>query len=121
MKISAFMNAHMCPALAKKFSDRIPRSVTEMFTRVDDFTRSEGAYHETELPKGETAESGRRGFMGPSYERSGRRPGDGTQSDRRGSTNERMFFIPMSLLRAKGTPSEEMITGEHPSNLAWKR
>ena len=28
MKISAFMNAHKYPTLAKKFSDRIPRTVT---------------------------------------------------------------------------------------------
>uniref|UniRef100_UPI001C55C549 retrotransposon gag domain-containing protein n=1 Tax=Klebsiella pneumoniae TaxID=573 RepID=UPI001C55C549 len=39
MKISAFMGAHKCPTLAKKFSDRVPKTVTEMFTRVDDFIR----------------------------------------------------------------------------------
>ena len=61
MRISAFMNAHRCPALAKKFSDRVPKTVTEMFIRVDDFIRSEEAFRNTELPRGEVYESNRRG------------------------------------------------------------
>lgn len=68
MRISAFMNAHKCPALAKKFSDRVPRSVTEMFTRVDDFIRAEDAYRSTELPRGEGFEANRRrGFKEDKY------------------------------------------------------
>lgn len=62
------MNAHKCPALAKKFSDRVPRSVTEMFARVDDFIRAEDAYRSTELPRGEGFETNkRRGFKDDKY------------------------------------------------------
>ena len=37
MRISSFMNSHKCPELAKRFSDRVPLTVKEMMTRVDDF------------------------------------------------------------------------------------
>nr|GEU67159.1 reverse transcriptase domain-containing protein [Tanacetum cinerariifolium] len=53
MQISSFMSSHKCPKLAKRFSDSIPKTVDEMLKRVDDYMRSEEAFHNTELPRGE--------------------------------------------------------------------
>ncbi|GJR42587.1 reverse transcriptase domain-containing protein [Tanacetum coccineum] len=53
MKISSFMDAHKCPELAKRYSDKVPRTMDVMMTRVDDFVRSEEAFTSMELPKGE--------------------------------------------------------------------
>ncbi|GKA66944.1 hypothetical protein Tco_0766752, partial [Tanacetum coccineum] len=57
MKISSFTDAHKCPKLAKRYSDKVPRTMDEMMTRVDDFVRSEEAFASTELPKGEASEA----------------------------------------------------------------
>ncbi|GKA25119.1 reverse transcriptase domain-containing protein, partial [Tanacetum coccineum] len=53
MQVSSFMSSHKCPELAKRFSDNIPKTVDEMLKRVDDYLRSEEAYRNTELPRGE--------------------------------------------------------------------
>nr|GEV82598.1 reverse transcriptase domain-containing protein [Tanacetum cinerariifolium] len=44
MKISSFMDAHKCPELAKRYSDKVPKTMNEMMTRLDDFLRSEEAF-----------------------------------------------------------------------------
>ncbi|GKC70055.1 hypothetical protein Tco_1115938, partial [Tanacetum coccineum] len=59
MKISSFMDAHKCPKLAKRFSDKVLKTVDEMMTRLDDFVRSEEAFASIELPKGEMSEADR--------------------------------------------------------------
>ncbi|GJV97102.1 reverse transcriptase domain-containing protein [Tanacetum coccineum] len=59
MKISSFMDAHKCPELAKRYSDKVPKTVDEMMTRLDDFVRSKEAFASTELPKGEVSEASR--------------------------------------------------------------
>ncbi|GJX90158.1 hypothetical protein Tco_0343484 [Tanacetum coccineum] len=51
MKISSFMDAHKCPELAKRFSDKVPKTVNEIMMRLDDFVRSEEAFSSIELPK----------------------------------------------------------------------
>nr|GEX62403.1 hypothetical protein [Tanacetum cinerariifolium] len=48
------------PELAKRFLDKVPTMVNEMMERLDDFVRSEKAYANTKLPKGETRESHRK-------------------------------------------------------------
>ncbi|GJZ78085.1 reverse transcriptase domain-containing protein [Tanacetum coccineum] len=53
MKISSFMSSHKYPEQAKRFSDSISKTVDEMLKRVDDYLRSEEAFRNTELPKGE--------------------------------------------------------------------
>ncbi|GJT01382.1 hypothetical protein Tco_0822551 [Tanacetum coccineum] len=53
MQISSFMSSHKCPELAKRFSDNIPKTVDEMLKRVDNYLRSEEAFHSFELPRGE--------------------------------------------------------------------
>ncbi|GJY92188.1 reverse transcriptase domain-containing protein [Tanacetum coccineum] len=53
MQISSFMNSHKCPELSKRISDNIPKTFDEMLKRVDDYLRSEEAFRNTELPKGE--------------------------------------------------------------------
>ncbi|GKD29078.1 reverse transcriptase domain-containing protein [Tanacetum coccineum] len=53
MRISSFMSSHKCPELSKRFSDKIPKTIDEMLRRVDDYVRSEEAFRNTELPKGE--------------------------------------------------------------------
>ncbi|GJU51996.1 hypothetical protein Tco_1221551 [Tanacetum coccineum] len=60
MKISSFMNAHKCPELAKRYSDKVPKTVDDMMVRLDDFVRSEEAFANTEIPKGEVSESSRK-------------------------------------------------------------
>ncbi|GKA09855.1 hypothetical protein Tco_0689288, partial [Tanacetum coccineum] len=60
MKISSFMDSVKSPELAKRFSDKVPTMVNEMMERLDDFIRSEAAYANTELPKGEAMETHRR-------------------------------------------------------------
>ncbi|GKC83859.1 reverse transcriptase domain-containing protein [Tanacetum coccineum] len=46
-------SSHKCPELAKRFSDNVPKTVDEMLKRVDDYLRSEEAFRNTELPRGE--------------------------------------------------------------------
>ncbi|GKB02020.1 hypothetical protein Tco_0830064 [Tanacetum coccineum] len=58
MQISAFMSNLKCPELARRFADQVPRTVTEMMKKVEDFVKSEEAYKSTELPKGEHPEKG---------------------------------------------------------------
>ncbi|GKA93803.1 hypothetical protein Tco_0815789, partial [Tanacetum coccineum] len=57
MKISSFMDAHKCLELAKRFSNKVPKTVDEMMTRLDDFVRSEEAFASIKLPKGEMSEA----------------------------------------------------------------
>ncbi|GJW29100.1 hypothetical protein Tco_0045975 [Tanacetum coccineum] len=54
MKISSFMDAHKCPELAKRYSDKVLKTVDEMMVRLDDFVRSEEAFSSMKLPKGES-------------------------------------------------------------------
>ncbi|GJY39603.1 reverse transcriptase domain-containing protein [Tanacetum coccineum] len=63
MKISSFMDSLKCPKLAKRYSDKVPRTVEEMMVRLDDFVRSEEAFARTELPKGEAFKHYRRTFL----------------------------------------------------------
>ncbi|GJS81600.1 hypothetical protein Tco_0748141 [Tanacetum coccineum] len=53
MQISTFMSNSKCPKLARLFSDQVPRTVTEMMNRVDDFVKSKEAFKSTKLPRGE--------------------------------------------------------------------
>ncbi|GJS40798.1 reverse transcriptase domain-containing protein [Tanacetum coccineum] len=53
MQILSFMSSHKWPKLAKRFLDSIPKIINEMLKRVDDYVRSEEAYRDTELSKGE--------------------------------------------------------------------
>ncbi|GKB15298.1 hypothetical protein Tco_0849221 [Tanacetum coccineum] len=57
------MSNSKCPELARRFSDQVPRTVTKMMQRVDDFIKSEEVYRSTELSKGEFPERG----QGASY------------------------------------------------------
>ncbi|GJR98182.1 reverse transcriptase domain-containing protein [Tanacetum coccineum] len=41
MQISSFMSNSKCPELARRFSDQVPKTVTEMMKRVDDFVKSD--------------------------------------------------------------------------------
>ncbi|GJW88078.1 hypothetical protein Tco_0163418 [Tanacetum coccineum] len=52
MRISAFMSNSKCLELVRHFQDLVPRSVTEMMQRVDDFVKSEEAFQTIDLPKG---------------------------------------------------------------------
>ncbi|GKF07123.1 hypothetical protein Tco_0041347 [Tanacetum coccineum] len=47
MQISAFMSNSKCPALARRFSDQVLRTLTEMMKGVDDFIKSEEVYRST--------------------------------------------------------------------------
>jgi hypothetical protein len=69
MQISSFMDGCKCPELAKRFSEKISRTVTEMMIRVDDFIRSERAYRLTEVPREERMDNYRRDYHSNSYSR----------------------------------------------------
>ncbi|GJR22171.1 hypothetical protein Tco_0970698 [Tanacetum coccineum] len=58
MQISAFMSNSKCPKLARRFFDQVPRTVTEMMKRVDDFIKSKEVYKSTEFPRGEIPDKG---------------------------------------------------------------
>ncbi|GKA83832.1 hypothetical protein Tco_0805427 [Tanacetum coccineum] len=58
MQISSFMSNSKCPELARRFSDQVPKTVTEMMKREDDFVKSEEVFKNTELPRGEFPEKG---------------------------------------------------------------
>nr|GEU61937.1 reverse transcriptase domain-containing protein [Tanacetum cinerariifolium] len=63
MQISTFMSNSKCPELARRLSDQVPKTVTEMMKKVDDFVKSEEAFKSTKLPRGEFSENG----QGTSY------------------------------------------------------
>ncbi|GKD59020.1 hypothetical protein Tco_1296529 [Tanacetum coccineum] len=84
MKISPFMDGHKCPELAKRYSNKVPKTVDEMMVRLDDFVRSEKAFANTELPKGEASEVSRR-TAGPVNRREDRFIRGGYGADRRRS------------------------------------
>ncbi|GJY48539.1 hypothetical protein Tco_0438495, partial [Tanacetum coccineum] len=58
MHISSFMSNSKCPKLARRFSDQVPKTVTEMMNREDDFVKSEEVFKNTELPRGGFPEKG---------------------------------------------------------------
>ncbi|GKD04601.1 hypothetical protein Tco_1179575 [Tanacetum coccineum] len=58
MQISSFMSNSKCSKLARRFSDQVPKTVTEMMKRVDDFVKSEEVFKNTELLRGEHPEKG---------------------------------------------------------------
>ncbi|GKE41782.1 hypothetical protein Tco_1469066 [Tanacetum coccineum] len=90
MKISSFMDARKCPELAKRFSDKVPKTVDEMMTRLDDFVRSEEAFASTELPKGETSEAFKK-LMGLTSRREDRFNRGGYGADRRRNDGKNTF------------------------------
>ena len=94
MRISSFMNAHKCPELAERFSEQIPRTVKEMMTRVDDFVRSKAAYKNTELPKGEAMEYGRKGIFSFRNEWPKGPYVDKRRGDRRGDYRSKETYTP---------------------------
>ncbi|GJX89425.1 ribonuclease H-like domain-containing protein [Tanacetum coccineum] len=50
MKISSFIDSLKCPELAKRYYDKVAKTVEEMMVRLDDFVRSKEAFARTELP-----------------------------------------------------------------------
>ncbi|GJV32383.1 hypothetical protein Tco_1392783 [Tanacetum coccineum] len=90
MKISSFMDAHKCPELGKRYSDKVPKTVDEMMTRLDDFVRSKEAFASTELPKGEASEVSKRS-TGSINRREDRFHKGGYGVDRRRNKGRNMF------------------------------
>ncbi|GJY52127.1 reverse transcriptase domain-containing protein [Tanacetum coccineum] len=58
MQISSFMSNSKCPELARRFSDQVPRTVTEMMKRVNDFVKSEEAFKNMKMTKEEHPKKG---------------------------------------------------------------
>ncbi|GKB22755.1 hypothetical protein Tco_0862156, partial [Tanacetum coccineum] len=56
----SFMELIMTGTGPKRFSDKVPNTVDEMMTRLEDFVRSEEAFASTELPKGEVSEASKK-------------------------------------------------------------
>ncbi|PWA75735.1 reverse transcriptase domain-containing protein [Artemisia annua] len=69
MQISSFIDGCKCPELSKRFSEKIPRTVTEMMIRVDDFIRSEKAYRTAEVPRREKMDTYKRDSQPYAYNR----------------------------------------------------
>nr|GEZ74250.1 reverse transcriptase domain-containing protein [Tanacetum cinerariifolium] len=87
MKISSFMDSHKCPELAKRYSDKAPKTMDEMTTRLDDFLRSEEAFASMEPPKGEAS----RKSVGPINRREDRFHMGGYGADRRKNEGRSTF------------------------------
>ncbi|GJW18995.1 reverse transcriptase domain-containing protein [Tanacetum coccineum] len=64
MKISSFMDAHKCLELGKRYSDKVPKTVDEMMTRLDDFVKSKEAFASAKLPRGEVSDTSQK-LAGP--------------------------------------------------------
>ncbi|GJW11613.1 hypothetical protein Tco_1577440 [Tanacetum coccineum] len=56
MKISSFMDAHKCPEFAKRYFDKVSKTVDEMIVRLDDYVQSKKAFANTELLKGDASD-----------------------------------------------------------------
>ncbi|GJX33499.1 reverse transcriptase domain-containing protein [Tanacetum coccineum] len=90
MRISSLMDAHRCPELANRYSDKVPKMVDEMMTRVDDFVRSVEAFASMKLPKGEASEVVRKS-IGPVNRREDRFHRGGYGADRRRNEGRNTF------------------------------
>nr|GEZ74322.1 putative reverse transcriptase domain, ribonuclease H-like domain protein [Tanacetum cinerariifolium]GEZ76140.1 putative reverse transcriptase domain, ribonuclease H-like domain protein [Tanacetum cinerariifolium] len=90
MKISSFMDAHKCPKLAKQYSDKVPKTMDEMTTRLDDFVRSKESFASTELPLREVSKTSRRS-TGPVSRREYRFQMGGYGADRRRNEGRNTF------------------------------
>nr|GEU32679.1 hypothetical protein [Tanacetum cinerariifolium] len=90
IKISSFMDDYKCPELAKRFYDKVPKTIDEMMMRLDDFVRSEEAFASTELPKGETSEVSRKP-MGPTSRMEDRFNKEGYGADRQRNDGRNTF------------------------------
>ncbi|GJY58425.1 reverse transcriptase domain-containing protein [Tanacetum coccineum] len=112
MQISAFMSNSKCPELARRFTDQVPQTVTEMMKRVDDFIKSEEAFKSTELPKGEQPEKGPgapyKGFRPPRIIQGGGPPrGEGYNAH-----NRRDHYLPYVPPRQMGRRPKEILATE---------
>ncbi|GJV62322.1 hypothetical protein Tco_0135029 [Tanacetum coccineum] len=111
MKISSFMDAHKCSELAKRYSDKVLKTVDEMMTRLGDFVRSKEAFASTELPKGEASEASSKS-IGPVSKREDRFHKGGYRADRlrnegRGAFNNRDGLVPYRAQTPYQTPRDQ--------------
>nr|GEY23272.1 reverse transcriptase domain-containing protein [Tanacetum cinerariifolium] len=98
MKISSFMDAHKCPELAKRFFDKVLKTVDEMMTRLDDFVSSKRLSLAQNCPKEKRRRSlenrwvrlvrGETGLIGGGYGANKRR------NDGRNTFNNRDGLVP---------------------------
>ncbi|GKA70708.1 hypothetical protein Tco_0776847, partial [Tanacetum coccineum] len=97
MKILSIMDAHICPKLAKRYSDKVLKMVDEMMVRLDDFVRSEEAFANAELPKGEVSEASKK-LAGPVSRRENQFHRGGYREDEEGIIKGTRSITKMSLL-----------------------
>ncbi|GJW32019.1 hypothetical protein Tco_0052051 [Tanacetum coccineum] len=76
MQISVLMSNSKFPELARRFSDQVSKTVTEMMRRVDDFVKSEEAYKSTELTRGKFLRKDKEHHTGEAGNARGRQPGN---------------------------------------------
>ncbi|GKC54484.1 reverse transcriptase domain-containing protein [Tanacetum coccineum] len=109
MQISAFISNSKCLELARRFADQVPQTVNEMMKRVDDFVKSEEAYKNTELPKGEHPEKGQgtpyKGPWSPRIMQSGGPP----RVDGYNTYNRRDYYQPYVSSRQQGRRPKEIL------------
>nr|GEW51856.1 hypothetical protein [Tanacetum cinerariifolium] len=113
MKISSFMDAHKCPKLVKRYSDKVPKTMDEMMMRLDEFVRSEEAFASTELPKGEVSEASRKS-AGPVSRREDRFHRGGYGADRRRTKEETRLTIGTGWYRIEILASEPQLNLQPP-------
>ncbi|GKC05989.1 hypothetical protein Tco_0997599 [Tanacetum coccineum] len=111
MKISSFMDAHKRPELAKRYSDKVPKTVDEMMTRLGDFVKSKEAFASTELPRGEVSETSQKS-AGPVNRRKDRFHRGNYRANRRinkgrGTFNNRDGLIPYRTQTPYQTPRDQ--------------
>ncbi|GKC10262.1 reverse transcriptase domain-containing protein [Tanacetum coccineum] len=66
MQISAFMSNSKFPELARRFTDQVPQTATEMMKRVNDFVKFKEAFRSTELHGGSKQKGDMRRRIGDS-------------------------------------------------------
>nr|GEZ17174.1 reverse transcriptase domain-containing protein [Tanacetum cinerariifolium] len=119
MKISSFMDAHKCLELAKRYSDKVPKTVDEMMTRLHDFVRSEEAFASKEVPKGEVSEASRKSTRPVSRREDRFRMGgcgaDRRRNEERSTFNNRDRLVPYRAQTLYQAPRDQGF--HHPRQL----
>ncbi|GJU33087.1 reverse transcriptase domain-containing protein [Tanacetum coccineum] len=119
------MDARKCPELAKRYSDKVPKTVDEMMIRLDDFVRSKEAFASMELPKGEASEAPRKS-VGPVNRREDQFYKGGYGADRRrnegrSTFNNRDGLVPYRTQTPYQAPRDQGFHHPRPMQLPPKK
>nr|GEV86665.1 hypothetical protein [Tanacetum cinerariifolium] len=112
MMISSFMDAHKCPELAKRYSNKVPKTVDEMMVRLDDFVISEEAFANIELPRGEVSDAPKR-LARPVSQKEDRFHKGGYKADKRRNDGRNIFNNMDGLALYRHQTPNQVLRGDH--------